>query len=223
MKINQPWEAVSRNGRFATTLDGVLDEVRAIPEVRSTVVTKYQRLAMCSGNFAVRCGVQLNEELLVSLSVKSAMCWGGVADVQFVGDQRISERVDLNIQLLSRRVSAQLGCSVWMKSSVNYTRRLSPIRQVLPSQTKRLVFCATSVSTFVPLHALYRMRTGQRIYVLEEYEEVSYTPSAAILIRCRQREEPRPTKTLGPGENPNEDLGYSEWEIRKVELLLSIA
>src|SRR5262249_7128515 len=68
-----------------------------------------------------------------------------------------------------------------------YTGLFLPIKGLLPADTRRLVFIPHRFLHLFPLHAMWHEDEGQKVYLLEEYDEISYAPSAAALMSCLGR------------------------------------
>jgi len=101
-----------------------------------------------------------------------------------------------------------------------YRRLFVPIQQARPGPVRRLIFVPHRHFHLFPLHAMYREEKGQRVYLLEEYEEVSYAPSAALWLRCQQRRRPAPRRLVAV-ENPTGDLPFAEVEVRAIAPLFA--
>lgn len=78
-----------------------------------------------------------------------------------------------------------------------YTHLFAPLKLLLEGRyIRKLIFIPHQVLHLLPLHALYTEERGQRRYLIDLYDEISYAPSAAVLGRCQARHRPSPQRLL---------------------------
>jgi len=78
-----------------------------------------------------------------------------------------------------------------------YHRLFSPLQPLLDTQMiRKLIFIPSQALHLFPLHALYTEEHGQRRYLIDLYEEISYAPSAAALHRRQHRRRPSPQEVF---------------------------
>jgi CHAT domain-containing protein len=90
-----------------------------------------------------------------------------------------------------------------------------PVGRLLPSTIRNLVFVPHHAFHLFPLHAMYEMRGGERRYLIDDFDSVSYSPSAAALVACHQRTRPTP-ELLVAIDNPTSDLRFAAREVAVV-------
>jgi CHAT domain-containing protein len=72
-----------------------------------------------------------------------------------------------------------------------YDRLFLPLQPLLDAhRIRKLIFITSHALHLFPLHALYIEENGQRRYLIDLYEKISYAPSAAVLHRCQERRRP---------------------------------
>lgn len=95
-----------------------------------------------------------------------------------------------------------------------YDFLIAPLRDVL--QDKRILYLVPhGVLHYIPFHALYYEPDGARRYLVQDYEQIIYAPSATVLLehcRSKARSEQESCLVLGYGR----DLQYAENEARRV-------
>jgi CHAT domain-containing protein len=95
------------------------------------------------------------------------------------------------------------------------------LRQRYP-EARRLILVPNKGLNLLPLHACWEQETGERRYILDDYE-IAYTPSCQVLKRCLAREQANgaPARSLFAVQNPDPEykdlkLPFSDWEVEEV-------
>lgn len=93
-----------------------------------------------------------------------------------------------------------------------------PIREHLPATVRSIVFIPHRLFHLFPLHAMYAVCSSQRKYLLDQYREVSYAPTAAVFARCEGRRRPAAAKFVAI-DNPTGDLRFASEEVDAIAKL----
>jgi CHAT domain-containing protein/tetratricopeptide (TPR) repeat protein len=81
--------------------------------------------------------------------------------------------------------------------STLYARLFAPIKVILDGHNiKKLIFIPHHSLHLFPLHALCAQGDDEKHYVIDLYDEITYAPSAAALLRCQQRSRALPRHLL---------------------------
>jgi CHAT domain-containing protein len=103
-----------------------------------------------------------------------------------------------------------------------YVRLFAPLKPVLDAhQVRKLTFIPHHALHLLPLHALYTEEHGQKQYLIDMYDEISYAPSTVVLRRCQDRRRPLP-RELFLVCNPDRTgqygrpLQYTDQEVRRI-------
>ncbi len=97
-----------------------------------------------------------------------------------------------------------------------YEGLFQPLRHLLPRDCNRLVFVPHRAFHLFPLHAMIKRSGSSKAFLIEQFEQISYAPSASIFALCEKRSRCDRPKRLLAVENPTGDLAFAEKEVQVI-------
>ena len=100
--------------------------------------------------------------------------------------------------------------------TVLYNKLFMEIHEYV-KKCRKIVFIPYSGFHFLPLHAMFTIKNGQRKYILDKYI-ISYAPSAKIYKQCLERKRKKKKETVVAFANPtgSPKLLYSLYEAKEI-------